>query len=100
MIVTNETAYPRSNPRVAWRVAYHGAAMTQPSDQRTVIDAESVARSGPVTRSIATTTVQRIGEKPRTSRNGMLAPWTRTTDVRRPNRRASAGWAMIATIVP
>ena len=48
----------------------------------------------------ATTTVQSTGEKPSTTRNGMLAPWTRTIDPILPNRRASAGWARMASAVP
>ncbi len=49
---------------------------------------------------IATTTVQRVGENPRTTRNGMLAPWTRTTEPILPKRWASAGWRRIASTVP
>ena len=49
---------------------------------------------------IARMTSQITGEKPRTTRNGMLAAWTITTEVIWPNRRASAGWARIAATVP
>jgi hypothetical protein len=48
----------------------------------------------------ATTTVHNTGEKPNTTRNGMLAPWTRTIDPIRPKRRARAGCARIAMAVP
>ena len=48
----------------------------------------------------ATITVHSTGEKPSTTRNGMLAPCTSTIDPIRPNRRATAGWTRIASAVP
>src|SRR5919107_5272310 len=93
--------------------------MTQPIDHRTFIVAASVARSTGRTWSIAKafrigfpafisefrtaiamTTVQRTGENPRTTRNGMLDAWTATTEATRPSRDARAGWSRIAAIVP
>lgn len=93
--------------------------MTQPTCHRTLIAAASVARSTGSTCSIenalkmglpafisefrtaiARITVHRIGEKPSTTRNGIEAPWTMTTEVICPNRRASRGWSRIATTVP
>ena len=98
---------------------YQGPAMTQPSDQRRLAVAEYVARSAGRSCSIAkalaiglpafmsefrtaiaTITVHRIGLKPRTTRNGMLTPWTRTTEPTLPKRRARAGWTRIAIAVP
>ncbi len=85
--------------------------MIQPTCHSTLIAADSVARSPDVTRSIANAvkiglpafiselrtaiariTVHSTGENPSTTRNGMLAPCTITTEVIWPNRRASRGW--------
>src|SRR3989337_1561945 len=93
--------------------------MTQPIDHISDIAAARVARSGWLTRSIAKAvkiglpafisefrtaiaamTVQSTGLKPRTTRKGMLMPWTMTTDFTRPKRRASVGWYRTASIVP
>ena len=49
---------------------------------------------------MAVMTVHSTGENPRTTRNGMLQAWTMTTEVICPNRRASHGWARIASTVP
>jgi hypothetical protein len=49
---------------------------------------------------MAPMTVHSSGEKPSTSRNGMLADWTITTEVIWPKRRARLGWASSATTVP
>ncbi len=49
---------------------------------------------------IARITVHRTGLNPSTTRNGMLTPCTSTTEPTLPNRRASAGWTMIAIAVP
>jgi len=73
--------------------------MTHASAQNSELAAENVARSSGPTRSmanapkiglpafiselrtaIAIATVQKIGEKPSTTMNGMLAAWTITTD--------------------
>ena len=93
--------------------------MIQPTCHSTLIAADSVARSPGDTRSIANAlkiglpafirefrtaiaaiTIHSTGENPSTTRNGMLAPWTSTTDVIWPNRRASRGWYRIAASVP
>ena len=93
--------------------------MTQPACHRTLIAAASVARSPGATCSmanalkiglpafisefrtaIARITVHSTGENPSTTRNGIEAPWTMTTEVICPNRRASRGWSRIATTVP
>ncbi len=98
---------------------YQGPAMTQPSDQRRLAVAEYVARSAgrscsmakafaigfPAFMSefrtaIATITVHRMGLNPRTTRNGMLAPCTRTTEPTFPKRLARAGWTRMAIAVP
>ena len=109
----------RVEPDVAWSTAYHSPADTQPTCHRTLIAADRVARSPGVTRSIenalkiglpafisefrtaiARITVHSTGENPSTTRNGIDAPWTITTEVICPNRRASRGWRRIATTVP
>jgi hypothetical protein len=108
-----------SNPSDAWRNAYHSPPTIQPACHSTLIVADRVARSTGVTRSmanalkiglpafirefrtaIARITVHSTGENPSTTRNGMLTPWTSTTEVIWPNRRASLGWYRIAATVP